>query len=102
MSRVAAFLTQAGQAFADEVAAAAGLEPEAALAALDALCAAGRVLYDPEADLFHVRRLFLGDPPPPPAPEQRLLEARRIVQSGGVDVPAAKRARWKAAHWRPL
>lgn len=84
IERVSVCLAQAGSACAGEVAAIAELTRERALAALDALCAAGRALYDPDGERFHARRLFAGDPPPPPAPERRLHEARRIVRRGGV------------------
>ena len=80
----ASFLTRREQAFAEELARDMGVANESALAALDALCVHGRVLYDPETDLFFARRLFTGDPPAPPAPHERRAAGAAIAARGGV------------------
>ncbi len=86
LDRTASFLTRREQAFAEEVARGTGVSNERALAALDALCVHGRVLYDPGTDLFFPRRLFTGDPPAPPAPHERRAAGAAIAARGAVAI----------------
>ena len=86
LDRTASFLTRREQAFAEEVARGTGVPNERALAALDALCVHGRVLYDPGTDLFFPRRLFTRDPPAPPAPHERRAAGAAIAARGGVAI----------------
>ncbi len=93
LDRAGAFLTARDHAFAEEVGRDAGVTTEHALEVLDALSVRGRVLYDPDSDLFFPRRLFVGDPPPPPAPHERRAAGEAIASKGGVKIDGESRER---------